>query len=121
MFDRSRLGDGLPAVHYYLYFFQYSDVKFNKLSGAYHQNLLNLPNLSGDSRMQFPSSYWLIHFSDLHGTLFKGIYLLLSIEFCCENWGDGSDNRKKVIKLKRENGIHFLSSKIILQTRKHLC
>ncbi len=68
--------------------------------------------------MPFPSSCWLIHFSDLHGTLFKGIYLLLSIEFCCKNWGNVSENRKKV--RKREYGMHSVSSKIILQTRKHL-
>jgi hypothetical protein len=45
---------GPPASHYFLTL-----------------KLLNLPNSFEDSRVQFPSSYWLVNFSNLHRRIWK--------------------------------------------------
>jgi hypothetical protein len=68
-----------------------------------------LANLFKDSRMQFHSSYWLIHFPDLHGNWLKSGF---SKEFC-ENSGD--------IPTSKKTGMHSPSSRESWKFKIILC
>jgi hypothetical protein len=62
--------------------------------------------------MPLPSSYWLIHFSDLHRTLLK------SDRFLDKNPGNVSTKREKGIKNQKKYCKHSLISKRGLKIRK---
>jgi hypothetical protein len=65
---------------------------------------LNLQNSFEDSKEQFPFSYWLIYFSDLHRTLLKsGSQLLAAFQkSLVEIWEMYKPIGRKELNFKRE-------------------
>ncbi len=97
--DRSRLGDGLPAIQYFV------NSPFNIFLSEqvrWKPTPLNLLNSFEDSKMRLTSSYWLIHFSDLHRALLKSRRLLHAAfkESSVKIWESCLTNRKKGNKIQ---------------------
>jgi hypothetical protein len=64
---------------------------------------LNLPNPFEDSRVQIPSYYWLIHFSDLRKTLLKIVRHPVAAfqKSVVTNFGNVPTNKKKGITIQK--------------------
>jgi hypothetical protein len=118
--NRSRLGDGLPAIQYFV------NSPFNIFLSEkvrLKPKPLNLLNSFEDSKVQLTSSYWLIHFSGLHRALLKSRRLLHAAfkESSVKIWESCLTNRKKGNKIQNRT-VHALPAfERLLKIQKAFC